>query len=112
MFALCHNLVYACQAEQTFVQNLTACDFKTYVEGHQCGDTDWASEQYQQSNATSCVNDKEQQPKYDHCGLYLYGPYHGPPTASHLQGEGENFELTQFWANPVSRVTGQRLPYI
>lgn len=112
MFALCHNLVYACQAERPFVQDYAACDYKAHVEGHGCADTNWAAEHYRQVNATLCADEQLRSPQYDHCGLYLYGPYHGPKTASHLQGEGEHFELNEFWANPVSRVTGERLAYI
>lgn len=112
MFALCHNLIYACRAEQPFVQNYAVCDYKTYVVGHGCAETKWASEHYQQVNATLCADDKKRQPRYDHCGLYLYGAVGGPATASHLQGEGENFDLVKFQANPVSKITGERLPYV
>lgn len=112
MFALCHNLIYACRAEQPFVQNYAVCDYHTYIVGHGCAETKWASEHYKQVNATLCADDQQREPRYDHCGLYLYGGVNGPPSASHLQGEGENFDVVSFQANPVSKVTGKRLPYV
>ena len=112
MFALCHNLAYACAAQRPFVQDPAVCDYNKYVQSHDCGDTKWATESYKQIDARTCRNDMDKSPRYDHCGLYLYGGFEGPQSASHLQGEGETFDSTSFWAHPVSRLTGDALPYI
>ncbi|MCJ1242448.1 hypothetical protein MMC14_010456 [Varicellaria rhodocarpa] len=112
MFALCHNLAYACAAQRPFVQDPAVCDYNKYVQSHGCGDTKWATESYRQIDAKTCRNDQDKSPRYDHCGLYLYGSFEGAQSASHLQGEGESFDPTEFWANPVSRLTGNTLPYI
>ncbi len=71
MFALCHNLVYACPADIPFVQDPAVCDYKEYVQNYGCADTNWATETFQQVSATSCQNDQGRSPRYDHCGLYI-----------------------------------------
>lgn len=112
MFALCHNLAYACKAQRPFVQDPAVCDYHKYVQGHGCGNTQWATDVYKQVDRHNCRDDKDKPPRYDHCGLYIYGGFEGPRSASHLQGEGETFDSTAFWARPVSRLTGEALPYI
>ncbi|KAL3149448.1 hypothetical protein ABBQ32_002239 [Trebouxia sp. C0010 RCD-2024] len=112
MFSLCHNLAYACAAQRPFVQDPAVCDYNKYVQAHGCADTKWATDVYKQVDKQTCRNDKDKSPRYDHCGLYLYGGFGGPQSAAHLQGEGENFDSTAFWARPVSHLTGEALPYI
>ena len=112
MFALCHNLVYACPAQRPFVQDPGVCDYKKYVQNHGCADTNWATETFKQMNATSCTNDDGREPRYDHCGLYIYGEYQGAQTTAHLQGDGKTFDADAFWANPTSFVDNSPLPYV
>ena len=73
MFSLCHNLAYACAAQRPFVQDPAVCDYNKYVQSHDCGDIKWATESYKQIDARTCRNDMNKSPRYDHCGLYLYG---------------------------------------
>lgn len=112
MFALCHNLVYACPADVPFVQNPAVCDYREYVQNHGCADTNWATETFQQVNATSCQNDQGRSPRYDHCGLYIYGEFQGPQTTSHLQSDGRMFDSTLFWSHPTSALSDTPLPYV
>ena len=111
MFALCHNLVYACPSVRPYVQDPAVCDYRKYVQNHGCADTNWATETFKQVNATSCQNDQGREPRFDHCGLYIYGEFHGPQSASHLEGEGRTFDSTAFWAHPTSALSDKLLPY-
>ncbi len=112
MFALCHNLVYACPAAVPFVQDPAVCNYAKYVQNHGCAETNWATETFKQVNEASCQNEQGREPRYDHCGLYIYGEYHGPQTASHLEGDGKTFDAALFWAHPTSAMNGEPLPYI
>ena len=112
MFALCHNLIYACPAERPFVQDPGVCDYRKYAENRGCADTNWATEKFRQMNGTSCLNDEDREPRYDHCGLYIYGGFQGAQTTSHLQGDERTFDSGAFWAHPNSVMTDKPLPYI
>ena len=112
MFALCHNLVYACPAVRPFVQDPAVCDYRKYVQNHGCADTNWATETFKQVNESSCQNDNGRSPNYDHCGLYIYGGFHGPQTTSHLEGDGKTFDSTLFWSHPTSALSDTPLPYL
>jgi len=93
-------------------KTLQSVTIEKYVQNHGCADTNWATETFKQVNATSCQNDQGRSPRYDHCGLYIYGEFPGPQTTSHLQGDGRLFDSTLFWSHPTSTMSDTPLPYL
>lgn len=110
LYTMCAILTYDCVDKPLFLSGECDCDWRQF------NDTEadvferrpvWTSSFTKTQE--DCINDVGQRPQYDHCGLYIYGGWDDSPRISHLNGD--TFIPKDFWQNPRSPLSSERLPY-